>query len=123
MEDILRDNNLKFPEIKSGMLTSFSIYISPEGTDKLIPASWGYVPSGISGENNLDLPKREKVFKVDYLNLKNLPFASHKQAGYCKIWVWDKSKARAVRGFYFQDLDTRSYTVCLITDNSNLIYI
>lgn len=123
MEDILRDNNLKFPEIKSGMLTSSSIYITPESTDKLIPASWGYVPSGITGENILDLPKREKVFKVDYLNLKNLPYANHTQAGYCKIWVWDNSKPRAVRGYYFQDLDNRSYSACLITDNSNLIYI
>lgn len=122
MEEIVPDNNLKFPEIRSGKLTRSSLYITPEGTTKIIPAIWGYLPGGITNDDS-DLPQREKVYKVDYLNLKNLPFANHDQAGYCKIWIWDKSKAKAVRGFYFRDLNNRSYSACLITDNSNLIYI
>lgn len=121
MEEILRNNNLKFPEISSGKLTRSAIYITPEGTNKIIPATWGYLPYVFPDDT--ELPEREKVFKVDYLNLKNLPFANHENAGYCKIWIWENSKPRAVRGFYFQDVDTKSYTACLITDNSNLIYI
>lgn len=121
MEEILRNNNLRFPEIVEGKLTKSSIYITPEGTSKLIPASWGYITSGLSDET--DMPKREKIFKVEYLNLKNLPMSNHTQAGYCKIWVWNNSKARTARGFYFQDVEARTYSACLITDNSNLIYI
>lgn len=120
MEEISRNSNLKFPEIISGKLTRTAIYITPEGSTKMVQASWGYLPSVIEDGS---IPKREKIFKVEYLNLKNLPYASHKQAGYCKIWVWENSRSRAVRGFYFQDSNNKSYTACLITDNSNLIYI
>ena len=122
MEEILEHSNFKLPEIVSGKLNKDAIYITPEGSKKVVPATWGYLPVGLDNEESL-LTGREKIYKVDYLNLKNLPFANHEQAGYCKVWIWDGSKPRAVRGFYFHDLEKSSYTACLVTDNSNLLYI
>lgn len=122
MEELLINNDLKLPEMISGKLTHAKISITPEGTDEVIPASWGYLPVGVESDDFV-LPRREKIFKVDYSNLKNLPYASHEQAGYCKIWIWENSKPVAVRGFYFEDLENKSFSACLITDNTNLIYI
>ncbi len=121
-ELILKKSGLKLPEVNSEKLTSAELFITPAGTEKLIPASWGYFPI-INNLNDKDahIPSN-KIFNVDYLNLKNLPQAGHERAGYCKVWVLKDSKVKAVRGYYFYD-SNESYSVCLITDNSNLIYI
>lgn len=84
---------------------------------EIYKANWGYKPSAELYEN------KSEIKEVDYGSIGNLPLANHANAGFCKIWFQRNSKNIAVRGFYFHDLASERYTVCLITDKTNLIFI